>query len=296
MTAVEDLVRPRHQAAARASDARSIALAVKYTVALVLAGGRGSRLKQLTDWRAKPSVAFGGKYRIIDFTLSNCLNSGIRRIDICTQYKAHSLLRHIQRGWSFLDTRFDEFVEVLPAQQRVNGDWYQGTADAVYQNLDILRRQDPKIVLVCAGDHIYKMDYRALIEEHLESGAKLTVACVQAPAQDCASYGVMKVDDRGRIVAFQEKPAVPFTVPGRPDRVLESMGVYVFDAAFLYEQLLIDAEQPGSNHDFGKDIIPRLVGEGEAIYAHDFVRSCVNMTDGEPYWRDVGTIDAYWET
>jgi glucose-1-phosphate adenylyltransferase len=240
-------------------------------------------------------VAFGGKFRIIDFTLSNCLNSGIRRIDICTQYKSHSLIRHVQRGWSFLDSRFDEFVEVLPAQQRVNGDWYQGTADAVYQNLDILRRQDPKIILVLAGDHIYKMDYRTLIEDHLAQSAKVTVACVQAPAQESACYGVMKVDERGRITAFQEKPAVPFTVPGRPDRVLASMGVYVFDAAFLYEQLLIDAEQKDSCHDFGKDILPRLVGEGEAVYAHDFAQSCVNLTNGEPYWRDVGTIDAYWE-
>jgi glucose-1-phosphate adenylyltransferase len=295
MSAVEERVRSARQSAVRSSEARYSALAARSTVALVLAGGRGSRLKQLTDWRAKPSVAFGGKFRIIDFTLSNCLNSGIRRIDVCTQYKAHSLLRHIQRGWSFLDSRFDEFVEVLPAQQRVNGDWYQGTADAAYQNLDILRRQDPKLVLVLAGDHVYKMDYRPMIEEHLASSARMTVACVQAPAQDCSCYGVLRTDENGRITAFQEKPAVPFTVPGRPGRVLASMGVYVFDAAFLYEQLLIDAEQPGSAHDFGKDIIPRLVKEGEAIYAHDFARSCVNMTDGEPYWRDVGTIDAYWE-
>ena len=271
------------------------AQAAKSTVALVLAGGRGSRLHQLTDWRAKPSVGFGGKFRIIDFTLSNCLNSGIRRIDVCTQYKAHSLIRHIQRGWSFLDSRFDEFVELLPAQQRVNGDWYLGTADAVYQNLDILRRQDPKIVLVCAGDHIYKMDYRALIEEHLATGARMTVACTQVPASESASYGVMKVDRDGRIEAFQEKPAVPFTVPGRPDRALASMGVYVFDAAFLYEQIILDADREDSCHDFGKDMIPRLVREGEDVYAHDFVRSCVNMANGEAYWRDVGTIDAYFE-
>ena len=297
MTAVDDLVRPRHHAAVRAaSDARSIALAVRNTVALVLAGGRGSRLKQLTDWRAKPSVAFGGKFRIIDFTLSNCLNSGIRRIDIATQYKAHSLIRHIQRGWSFLDSRFDEFVEVLPAQQRVNGDWYQGTADAVYQNLDILRRQDPKFVLVLAGDHIYKMDYRTLIEDHLARGARATVACVQAPADDAHQYGVMRVDANSRVIAFQEKPQNgAFTVPGRPDRVLASMGIYVFDAAFLYEQLLLDAETPGSTHDFGRDIIPRLVAENARIHAHDFANSCVNMTNGEPYWRDAGTIDAYYE-
>ncbi|HEX4331787.1 MAG TPA: glucose-1-phosphate adenylyltransferase [Usitatibacter sp.] len=269
--------------------------AARSTVALVLAGGRGSRLKQLTDWRAKPSVAFGGKFRIIDFTLSNCLNSGIRRVDIATQYKAHSLIRHVQRGWGFLDSRFDEFVEVLPAQQRTNGDWYQGTADAVYQNLDILRRQDPKVVLVLAGDHVYKMDYRAMIEEHLSTRAKMTVACVQAPANESSSYGVVRADERGRISGFQEKPIVPFTVPGRPDRVFASMGVYVFDAQFLYQALLDDADIEGSSRDFGKDIIPKLVKQGADVYAHDFTGSCVNMNGAEPYWRDVGTIDAYYE-
>jgi glucose-1-phosphate adenylyltransferase len=275
---------------------RFSALAARNTVAMVLAGGRGSRLHQLTDWRAKPSVGFGGKFRIIDFTLSNCLNSGIRRIDVCTQYKAHSLIRHIQRGWSFLDSRFDEFVEVLPAQQRTNGDWYQGTADAVYQNVDILRRQDPKVVLVLGGDHVYKMDYRVLIDEHMRRGAKLTVACVQAPASESASYGVVRADEAtGRITAFQEKPPVPFTIPSRPDRIFASMGVYVFDAQFLYEQLAIDAAMPDSTHDFGKDVIPRLVKEGAAIYAHDHADSCVNMTNGEPYWRDVGTVDAYYD-
>lgn len=275
---------------------RFSALAARNTVAMVLAGGRGSRLHQLTDWRAKPSVGFGGKFRIIDFTLSNCLNSGIRRIDVCTQYKAHSLIRHIQRGWSFLDSRFDEFVEVLPAQQRTNGDWYQGTADAVYQNVDILRRQDPKVVLVLGGDHIYKMDYRAMIEEHMRRGAQLTVACVQAPASESASYGVVRADEAtGRITAFQEKPAVPFTIPSRPDRIFASMGIYVFDAQFLYEQLAIDAAMPNSCHDFGKDVIPRLVKEGATIYAHDHADSCVNMTNGEPYWRDVGTVDAYYD-
>jgi len=296
MTAVEEITRARRDVASRPAPVRFSALAARSTVAMVLAGGRGSRLQQLTDWRAKPSVAFGGKFRIIDFTLSNCLNSGIRRIDVCTQYKAHSLIRHLQRGWSFLDSRFDEFVEVLPAQQRTNGDWYQGTADAVYQNVDIIRRQDPKIVLVCAGDHIYKMDYRLMIEEHMQRGAKLTVACVQAPASESSSYGVVRADPAtGRVTAFQEKPAVPFTLPGRPDRIFASMGVYVFDAAFLYEQLRIDAAQAGSCHDFGKDVIPRLVKEGAAIYAHDFADSCVNMAGGEAYWRDVGTIDAFYE-
>ncbi len=298
MTVLEERVRikPQPRTTTRGTEMRSAALATRNTVAMVLAGGRGTRLKQLTDWRAKPSVAFGGKFRIIDFTLSNCINSGIRRIDICTQYKAHSLIRHVQRGWNFLDTRFDEFVEVLPAQQRISGDWYQGTADAVYQNLDILRRQDPKLVLVLAGDHVYKMDYRTMIEDHLARGANLTVACVPVPIEECASYGVMKVGSDARIEAFQEKPKVaPFTSPGRPDRICASMGVYVFDAAFLYEQLLIDGEDRESCHDFGKDIIPRLIAEGASVYAHDFRQSCVNMIDGEPYWRDVGTVDAYYE-
>src|SRR5690348_12869558 len=258
MTVVEHAVRTsRRETASAPAPQRFSGLAARSTVAMVLAGGRGSRLHQLTDWRAKPSVAFGGKFRIIDFTLSNCLNSGIRRIDVCTQYKAHSLIRHIQRGWGFLDSRFDEFVEVLPAQQRTNGDWYQGTADAVYQNVDILRRQDPKVVLVLGGDHVYKMDYRVMLEEHMKRGAKMTVACVDAPASESSAYGVARTDANGRITAFQEKPQVPFTIPGRPDRIFASMGIYVFDAQFLYEQLAIDAAMPNSCHDFGKDIIPR---------------------------------------
>ena len=275
---------------------RSVGAAVRNTVALVLAGGRGTRLKQLTDWRAKPSVAFGGKFRIIDFTLSNCINSGVRRIDVCTQYKSHSLIRHIQRGWSFLDGRFDEFIEVMPAQQRVNGDWYLGTADAVYQNVDILRRQRPEFVLVLAGDHVYKMDYRRLIEEHLARNAKVTVGCIEAPVEDASQLGVMRCDWRSRVTAFQEKPqSNPFTVPGSPDKVLASMGIYIFNAEFLFEQLVLDAEMKDSSHDFGKDIIPRLVASGAEIYAHDFHGSCVNMTNGRPYWRDVGTIDAYFD-
>ena len=275
---------------------RSVGAAVRNTVALVLAGGRGTRLKQLTDWRAKPSVAFGGKFRIIDFTLSNCINSGIRRIDVCTQYKSHSLIRHLQRGWTFLDGRFDEFIEVMPAQQRVSGDWYLGTANAVYQNVDILRRQRPEFVLVLAGDHVYKMDYRRLIEEHLARNAKVTVGCIEAPIADASQLGVMRTDWRSRITAFQEKPqADPFTVPGHPDKVLASMGIYIFNAEFLFEQLVADAEMKDSSHDFGKDIIPRLVASGAEIYAHDFHGSCVNMTNGRPYWRDVGTIDAYFD-
>jgi glucose-1-phosphate adenylyltransferase len=297
MTIIEERLAP-HQGytpRARAIDARYAALATKNTVACVLAGGRGSRLMQLTEWRAKPSVAFGGKFRIVDFTLSNCINSGVRRIDIATQYKAHSLIRHVQRGWNFLDSRFDEFIEVLPAQQRTNGEWYQGTADAVYQNMDILRRQDPMLVLVAAGDHIYKMDYRTMIEDHLGKSAKLTVACVPVPLEEARGYGVMQVDSDWRVTGFDEKPALPRSMPGRPDRALASMGVYVFDAKFLYEQLQADAEDPDSGHDFGKDIIPRLVREGAEVFAHDFNHSCVNMADGEAYWRDVGTVDAYYE-
>jgi glucose-1-phosphate adenylyltransferase len=294
-----DVVGERIQAprvATRNIEARHAALAVKNTVALVLAGGRGSRLKQLTDGRAKPAVGFGGKFRIVDFTLSNCINSGVRKVDICTQYKSHSLIRHVQRGWSFLDGRFEEFVELLPAQQRTTGDWYQGTADAVYQNLDIIRRQQPQLVLVLAGDHVYKMDYRRMIEEHLARGAKLTVACIEAPVEDAPQLGVMRTDYRGRITAFQEKPATgAHTVPGHPDRVLASMGIYIFDAKFLYEQLREDAQLTASCHDFGKDVIPRLVAAGLDVYAHDFHGSCVNMTNGKPYWRDVGTLDAYWE-
>ena len=267
----------------------------KSALALVLAGGRGSRLKQLTDWRAKPSVPFGGKFRIIDFTLSNCVNSGVRRIGICTQYKAQSLIRHVQRGWSFLDGRFDEFIELLPAQQRIQPTWYQGTADAVYQNLDILRRHDPDYVLILAGDHVYKMDYGVLLEDHVARGAQMTIACVEVPVEDARNLGVMAIDAARRVVGFAEKPEAPPPIPGRPDRALASMGVYVADAAFLYESIIRDADDPESSHDFGRDVIPRLVGCGARIHAHDFADSCVNMSNGAPYWRDVGTIDSFWE-
>jgi len=265
------------------------------TLAIVLAGGRGSRLAELTDWRAKPAVPFGGKFRIIDFALSNCVNSGIRRVGVCTQYKAQSLIRHLQRGWSFLDGRFDEFVELLPAQQRVTADWYRGTADAVYQNIDILRRHRRKYVLVLAGDHVYKMDYARMLADHVLSGAVMTVACVEAPLADASQFGVMTVDADWRISAFDEKPARPAPMPGSPDKVLVSMGIYVFDEAFLYEQLIRDAEDSGSSHDFGKDVIPWLIGSGVHVHAHRFSDSCVNMSKGAPYWRDVGTLDAYWE-
>lgn len=265
------------------------------TLAIILAGGRGSRLAELTDWRAKPAVPFGGKYRIIDFTLSNCVNSGIRRIGICTQYKAQSLIRHVQRGWSFLDGRFEEFVELLPAQQRVTADWYRGTADAVYQNIDILRRQKRKYVLVLAGDHVYKMDYTRMLADHVASGAVMTVACVEVPLAEAQQFGVMTVDASSRVSAFDEKPARAAPMPGRPDSVLASMGIYAFDEAFLYEQLIRDAEDSGSSHDFGRDLIPWLIRSGVHVHAHRFRDSCVNMNKGEPYWRDVGTLDAYWE-
>ncbi len=273
-------------------DSRNLA---RDTLAIILAGGRGSRLAELTDWRAKPALPFGGKFRVIDFALSNCVNSGIRRIGICTQYKAQSLIRHVQRGWSFLDGRFDEFVELLPAQQRVTADWYRGTADAVYQNIDILRRHRRKHVLILAGDHVYKMDYTRMLAEHAASGAAMSVACIEVPLADAGQFGVMTVDSNRRISDFDEKPAKPMPLPGRPDRVLASMGIYAFDEAFLYEQLIRDAEDPESSHDIGKDVIPRLVRSGLHVHAHRFQDSCVNVTKGEPYWRDVGTLDAYWE-
>jgi len=272
----------------------SIAQLTRQTLAIVLAGGRGERLGALTNWRTKPAVPFGGKFRIIDFTLSNCVNSGIRRIGICTQYKSQSLIRHVQRGWAFLDGRFQEFVELLPAQQRVTASWYQGTADAVYQNLDILRRHAPKYVLVLAGDHVYKMDYGRMLAEHVSSGAAMTIACIEVPLADATQLGVMQVDDAFRITGFQEKPAAPTPIPGRSDAALASMGIYVFDAEFLYGELARDADDGTSGHDFGKDIIPRLVRTGVKVQAHRFSESCVNMNEGRPYWRDVGTIDAYW--
>ncbi len=274
---------------------RFVSQITRNTVALVLAGGRGTRLGQLTDWRAKPAVPFGGKFRIIDFTLSNCVNSGIRRIGICTQYKAQSLIRHVQRGWSFLDGRFDEFVELLPAQQRMTFDWYRGTADAVYQNLDILRRHDPEYVLILAGDHVYKMDYGKMLAEHVSRKADISIACIEVPVADASSLGVVQVDADGLVTGFQEKPAHPTPLPGRADTTYASMGIYAFKAAFLYDVLERNAADGESSHDFGKDIIPGLVARGAAVWSHRFSDSCVNIVEGVPYWRDVGTIDAYWE-
>jgi glucose-1-phosphate adenylyltransferase len=264
------------------------------TYAMVLAGGRGSRLKELTDWRCKPAVPFGGKYRIIDFTLSNCVNSGVRRIGVATQYKSHSLIRHLQRGWSFLDGRIGEHVDILPAQQQVAESWYRGTADAVFQNLNVLRRDGCSYVLVLSGDHVYKMDYDRLLEDHAAREADATVVCVEVPLAEARSFGVIEVDAAGRIAGFEEKPAEPRPMPGDPGRALASMGVYVFNAAFLYEQLIRDADDPRSGHDFGSDLIPHIISRYR-VHAHRFAESCVETQSGQPYWRDVGTLDAYWE-
>jgi len=268
----------------------------KNCFAMVLAGGRGSRLKQLTDRRAKPAVYFGGKFRIVDFVLSNCLNSGVRRIGMATQYKSHSLLRHLQRGWSFLKSELNEHIDLLPAQQRISEEsWYRGTADAVFQNLDIIRDDHPEYILVLAADHVYKMDYSLLLLDHVEKGAQCTVACVEVPVQDAKGLGVMAVDGSGRITDFVEKPQNPPPMPGKPDMALASMGVYVFTADYLYKTLARDMADSASSHDFGKDIIPQAVREGVAA-AHHFVDSCVTTSKSSaPYWRDVGTIDAYWE-
>ena len=269
----------------------------KRTVALVLAGGRGSRLRNLTDRRAKPAVYFGGKFRIIDFALSNCLNSGIRRIGVITQYKSHSLLRHMQRGWAFMKTEMNEFVDLLPAQQRVDEEsWYRGTADAVYQNQDILASyRGVDYVVVLAGDHIYKMNYALMLADHVAKGRDCTVGCIAVPRAEAVAFGVMAVDDKHMIVDFVEKPADPPPMPGRPDMALASMGIYVFNARYLYKELERDMADESSSHDFGKDIIPRAVRNGCAA-AHPFELRAVGTKINEaPYWRDVGTIDAYWD-
>jgi glucose-1-phosphate adenylyltransferase len=268
----------------------------KRAFAIVLAGGRGTRLKQLTDRRAKPAVYFGGKFRIVDFALSNCLNSGIRQIGIATQYKSHSLLRHLQRGWSFLKTEMNESIDLLPAQQRVSEEaWYRGTADAVFQNLDIIRDKRPQFIVVLAGDHVYKMDYSLLLTDHVAMGAQCTVACIEVPVAAASGFGVMAINRSRRITDFVEKPAHPPEMPDKPEHALASMGIYVFNAQYLYDALARDLADPASSHDFGRDIIPQTVRSGEAV-AHPFGLSCVMSDTGkEPYWRDVGTIDAYWE-
>jgi len=273
---------------------------VRRTIALVLAGGRGSRLKQLTDRRAKPAVYFGGKFRIIDFALSNCLNSGIRRMAVVTQYKSHSLMRHLQRGWSFLRGELNEMVDLLPAQQRAGEEhWYRGTADAVYQNLDIIQTRSTTndYVVVLAGDHIYKMDYSIMLTDHVTHGLGCTVGCIEVPRADATAFGVMAIDDQRYITDFLEKPADPPAMPGNDQMALASMGIYIFDSAYLQQLLEEDNANPDSSHDFGKDIIPRVVAEGRAV-AHPFTMSCVSRAqagaDAKAYWRDVGTIDAFW--
>lgn len=264
-------------------------------MAYVLAGGRGSRLMELTDKRAKPAVFFGGKSRIIDFALSNALNSGIRRIAVATQYKAHSLIRHLQRGWIFFRPERNESFDILPASQRVSADrWYLGTADAVYQNIDIIAGYAPKFIVILAGDHVYKMDYELLLQQHVDAGADVTVGCIELPRREASSFGVMHVDDKDRILSFVEKPADPPALPGKPDRALASMGIYVFGREFLSDELRRDSADVRSSHDFGKDIIPRLVKESKAV-AHHFARSCVRSSaEASAYWRDVGSIDSYF--
>ncbi len=275
-----------------ATDIRFVSRLTRETLALVLAGGRGSRLRSLTDWRAKPAVPFGGKFRIIDFPLSNCINSGIRRMAVLTQYKSHSLILHIQRGWGYLRGEFNEFIELLPAQQRVSETaWYSGTADAVYQNIDIIRAHTPTQVLILPGDQVYKMDYGPMLATHVDRGADVTVGCIEVPLKQARAFGVITVDTDGRIVKFVEKPRVPEPMPGKKDSALASMGIYVFKTQFLIEELVRDAADAASSHDFGKNIIPGTIGHG-SIYAYSF-RGTGGSSRG--YWRDVGSVDAYWQ-
>jgi glucose-1-phosphate adenylyltransferase len=274
----------------------ALASVVRNAFALVLAGGRGSRLRELTDRRAKPAVHFGGTARIVDFALSNAINSGIRRIGVATQYKAHSLIHHLQKGWTFLRAERNESFDILPASQRVSEtQWYEGTADAVFQNLDILERYPIDHVIVLAGDHVYKMDYAAMLAQHVDTRADVTVGCIEVPREQATAFGVMRVDGADRIAHFIEKPNDPPGMPDDPDRALASMGIYVFDAAFLYDQLKRDAADPYSQHDFGRDLIPYLVQHGKAV-AHRFSRSAIKSEEhAEDYWRDVGTLDAFFE-
>ncbi len=283
---------------ARTKTAKELGLAPPYSrhaMAYVLAGGRGSRLLELTDRRAKPAVYFGGKSRIIDFALSNALNSGIRRIAVATQYKAHSLIRHLQRGWNFFRIERNESFDILPASQRVSETmWYLGTADAVYQNIDIIESYKPQFIVLLAGDHVYKMDYEKMLQQHVDSGADVTVGCLEATLEEATAFGVMHVDAENKIIAFLEKPKNPPPMPGRSDVALCSMGIYVFETTFLIDLLRRDAADPDSSHDFGKDLIPYIVKYGKAV-AHHFSQSCVTSTEeAKHYWRDVGTVDAYW--
>ena len=272
-------------------DERRIHRLTRNTVALIMAGGQGSRLYELTSWRAKPAVPFGGKFRIIDFTLSNCINSGVRRVGVLTQYKSHSLIRHLVDGWSGFRREFGESMEILPASMRVNEGWYQGTADAIFQNMDIIRSHNPDHVLILGGDHIYKMDYGPMLAQHDDWQSDITVSCVEVSVEEAAgAFGVIEVDSESRVIGFTEKPAVPAEIPGKPGRVLASMGNYVFNTSFLYEQLIIDADTRGSSHDFGKDILPKIVANYR-VFAY---RLGDDTPDRAPYWRDVGTLDAFW--
>ncbi|QQF91876.1 glucose-1-phosphate adenylyltransferase [Histophilus somni] len=271
---------------------------VKDTLVLILAGGRGSRLHELTDKRAKPALYFGGNRRIIDFALSNCINSGLNRIGVVTQYAAHSLLRHLQKGWSFLPQERGEFIDMLPARQQIDDStWYRGTADAVYQNMAIIRdHYRPKYILILAGDHIYKQDYSQMLLDHVSSNAKCTVGCIEVPREQASEFGVMAVDENLKVKAFVEKPKDPLAIPNKPDTSLASMGIYVFDADYLYDVLMREVNTPYTSHDFGKDILPKSLEE-EVLYAHPFSRSCMGRnTDGEIYWRDVGTLDSFWQS
>ncbi|WP_409425883.1 glucose-1-phosphate adenylyltransferase [Pseudoalteromonas sp. RW-H-Ap-1] len=271
---------------------RYISSLTRETYALILAGGRGSRLHELTDWRAKPAVYFGGKHRIIDFPLSNCINSGVRRVGIATQYKSHSLIRHVHRAWGHFKKELGESVEILPASQRQGDDWYCGTADAVFQNIDIIRHELPKYVMILSGDHVYRMDYGGLLAKHVENGADMTVCCLEVAVEEAAgTFGVMTVDQENRVRRFDEKPAEPTSVPGKPGTCLASMGNYVFNTEFLFEQLKKDAENEGSGRDFGHDIIPAIIEEHN-VFAFPFRDP---LQEGQPYWRDVGTLDSFWE-
>lgn len=271
---------------------RYVSHLTKDTLALVLAGGRGTRLYELTDFRAKPAVHFGGKYRIIDFPLSNCVNSGIRQIGVLTQYKAHSLIRHLVRGWSHFKRELGEYVEILPASQQSSEEWYQGTADAIYQNLDFIRATKPKFVLILSGDHIYKMDYRPMLLAHVERGAEVTISCLEVPIEEAAgAFGVMTVDESNRILRFDEKPEKPTPLHGKPDLTLASMGNYIFNTDTLLTLLEEDGDRPDSGHDFGKDIIPTILGDHK-VYAYPFQDP---ETNALAYWRDVGSLDAFWE-
>lgn len=270
---------------------RFVSQLTRKTLALIMAGGRGSRLKNLTDWRAKPAVPFGGKFRIIDFALSNCINSGIRQIGLITQYKSHSLIQHVQRGWSFLRGELNEFVEILPAQQRIVENWYTGTADAIYQNIDIIRNHKPDFVLILAGDHVYKMDYGPMLAFHTQNKADVTVGCIEVPTDQASAFGVMSVDTNQRVTEFQEKPDTPAVTPHDASVSLVSTGIYIFNAKFLYELLIRDADTIESSHDFGRDVIPNLIHNYRA-FAYSFRDP---VTQKKAYWRDVGTIDAFWQ-